>query len=227
MLIFIDYRSSQTAKNNLSGSGKVIEFKSNEIVDNYINGHPDLFLCQTSEKLIIAPNIPQIFIDKLIQNKINFHVGKTDVTKDYPGCASYNCVVNENFLIHKKGITDPEILNFSKKILNVNQGMTRCSTICIDSENYITSDKGIYKSLSSDKLNVCLVNPEEIILPGKKYGLIGGTAGIFGNKIFFNGSLKHFTEGNKIKSFLQNLNKTIIELDDSPLFDGGGIFFVE
>lgn len=226
MLIFIDKRSSEKAKKKLSEFGEVTVFETNGIVENYLNGHPDLFLCQTPSDLIVAPNLPDQYFNILNRNKIKYKTGSKKITRDYPDCAAYNSVVTEKFRIHKTTCSDELIKNLAQISINVNQGMTRCSLLSLDSQNYITSDKGIEKVLITNNLNVCYVEPYDILLSGKPYGQIGGTAGVCNQTFFFNGSLKKFSEGNKIKSFIENLGMKIIELSDEPLFDGGSIIFV-
>ncbi|MCF8231691.1 MAG: hypothetical protein K9J27_05820 [Bacteroidales bacterium] len=70
------------------------------------------------------------------------------------------------------------------------------------------------------------VSPENIFLKNYSHGFIGGTAGVFGDHVYFAGSLTYSPEGNKIASFLNKLNYKIVELYDGPLIDGGGIFFL-
>lgn len=226
MLIFIDHRSSKRAKEKLSKFGSVIEFITYNIVEDYICGHPDLFICKTPTKLITAPNLPEKYFSILDNHNIQYNIGSSPVTKNYPNCAIYNCVINEKFKIHKNNISDISLNSLDQIPIEVKQGMTRCSLLSLDSQNYITSDQGITNILTSKGLNVCYVNPKEIKLPGKEYGLIGGTAGVNDGKVFFNGSLEKFSEGEKIKRFIGDCGFQIIELDDSPLYDGGGILFV-
>lgn len=57
MLIVIDKRIPEEAKKRLSGFGKIIEFETKGITYPAISGHPDIFMCQTTESLICAPNL--------------------------------------------------------------------------------------------------------------------------------------------------------------------------
>jgi len=227
MLIFIDARSSEKGITKLSEYGKAIPFETTGIVDEYISYHPDLFLCKTPDHLITAPNLPASYFSLLDQHKIKYIIGNSSVAKDYPACAAYNSVVNEKFVIHKTSISDRSITELSQIKIDVKQGMTRCSLISLDSENYITSDKGIEKVLRIHKLNVIYVEPCQITLPGKSYGQIGGTVGMNKDTIFFNGSLSSLSEQTELRSFIENAGKKIVELSDDPLFDGGSIFFVK
>ena len=57
MYILIDHRIPKEAKIKLASYGQLIELESNEDTYNAISSHPDIFCCQTPDKLIIAPNI--------------------------------------------------------------------------------------------------------------------------------------------------------------------------
>jgi hypothetical protein len=121
---------------------------------------------------------------------------------------------------------DPEIVEAAgnREIIHVKQGYTRCNLIPLGNNRFITSDKGIEKTLLQYGLEVLYVDPDGILLPGFNHGFIGGTCGVWQNKLFFIGSLKYFPEGQKIKDFVTGME--IIELYDGSLFDGGSILFI-
>jgi hypothetical protein len=45
--------------------------------------------------------------------------------------------------------------------------------------------------------------------------------------VFITGSLAHFVEGASVRKFLEELQYKIVELYDGPLFDGGGVLFLD
>jgi hypothetical protein len=91
---------------------------------------------------------------------------------------------------------------------------------------FITSDEGIYKTLKINGFPSLFVNAEDIILHGHKHGFFGGACGIFENKIFALGNLDGYSDGKKVKTFINSLGYDIIELYDGQLFDGGSIIFI-
>lgn len=224
-LIIADKKLPEQAKKNLKQFGSLIEFSTQSITYKAISGHPDIFICQLPNKIILAPNLPFEYLEIFENAKINFVKGQQNVGMKYPQSAVYNSVVSENYFIFKKGIPDKEIIQnlSSQKSILVKQGYCRCNLLSLKNDSFITSDKNIYKNLSQEKLNVLYVDPKQIILPGFKHGFFGGTAGIIGNDVLISGSLKYFSDKEKIKNFLTNLNYYIIELYDGPLFDGGSI----
>ncbi len=229
MLIFIDDKVSNTVKQNLSKYGKVVGLSSTDITNDYLSGHVDIFLCPTNSGLVVAPNIPQKYLNLLTENTIRFSQGDSPVQPDYPGCARYNAATVDGLLIHKSSITDLSIIKqfAPTDIISIKQGLTRCSLLPLDKENFITSDGGLFKSLSSMGKNVLLVDPLGIVLPGFRYGFFGGTCGVYNNVVYFLGSLSKYTDGEKVKLFLNKLDYKIVELSDEPLYDGGGVLFID
>lgn len=228
MLAIVDKRIPGEAKINLSKYYDIVELETKGVTFDYLSGHPDIFFCKVNNHLIYASNTPKNFIDELKQHNITLHRGNLPVTDEYPGCAHYNAVVTKGIIIHNSNVTDKAIHESNKdaEIIHVNQGLTRCSLLAITQDHFITSDNGIYKILSSLKKNVLSVSDKDIILTGLPNGLFGGTCGLINGKLFLLGSLKHYSDSEKLKNFLTKLEIEIVELYDGPLFDGGSILFV-
>ncbi len=206
----------------------MIELKTNGITYDAISGHPDVFICQIDDQIIVAPNLPSEYKSALSAAGIVFSEGKYPLGSKYPQTAKYNVVSIDDYLIHNFNYTDELILNFSKqkKQIQVEQAYTRCSLIALGQNRFITSDKGIEKQLKKYNLDVYYVNPEGIELPGFKNGFIGGCVGLQYDQLFLAGSLKHYPAGELLQKKLSDWNIKLIELYDGPLFDGGGILFL-
>lgn len=228
MLIIVDAKIPKEAKGKLKEYGDLVELKTDGITNDYLSGHPDIFFFQNKSQLIAAPNLPNEFIDKLHEHSIQYSVGKVSVGVDYPQCAPYNAGVIGEKLVHKKDVTDRVILQKFREadIIEVKQGLTRCSLISISDSAAITSDKGIYKSLIEHDIDVLYLDSKDILLPGMEYGLFGGCCGRIDNNLFIIGSLNNFKEGEKVCKFCSEHNLEIVELYDGSLFDGGGLFFI-
>ncbi len=228
MLIIGDNRIPGKAQTALNKTGLFIPFLTQNITYPAIAGHPDIFFFKIDKTLIVAPNTPGVYKQRLKEAGVSIIEGKSPIGKKYPATARYNAVITPNLLIHNLKITDPVVLQLSKgkKQIHVNQGYTRCNLLPLPDESFITSDEGIYRILKNSGFDVLYVHPHGIILPGFDNGFIGGCAGVFDNMIYFTGSLKYFPEGDKIKVFLKEKNLQIIELYDGPLFDGGSLLFI-
>ncbi|HPE33675.1 MAG TPA: hypothetical protein PLI65_02655 [Bacteroidales bacterium] len=229
MLIIIDKRLPAKAKSALEKEGQVLELETNGIVYDAISGHPDIFLTQMNDQLVVAPNLPDRYIEHLQKWTKNVRIGSEKVGITYPETARYNAVVSDNLLVHNLKITDETIIRQAdgKKFIHVNQAYTRCNLIFITPSQAITSDAGIYKQLKSCGTEVFLFDPSFILLPGFKNGFFGGTCGLYGNRLFVTGNLKFHQQGKNLLFFCEKAGIDIIELYDGHLFDGGGIFFIK
>jgi len=229
MLFIIDKNFPAEAKSNLNLYGKVLEFSTNDITYPQISNHPDIFFCKVDDILFCSPNTPETFIRLIISKGVSVSKGSKPVEQKYPFSALYNAVFTENYFIHNLKISDIILKNAagSRKVIDVKQGYCRCSLLPLKDNSFITSDEGINKKLVSEGLNVLYVNPHGILLPGEDYGLFGGTCGISDNRIFVLGNLKYFAEGDKVRTYLENLKYEIVELHNGPLYDGGSILILE
>lgn len=229
MLAIIDSRSSEQAINRLKDYvTDVYTFQTNGVTINSISGHPDIFLYQDKDHLIVAPNSPVDLFIFLDNNNIKYTKGCREVGHELDDHVQYNCLGTSEFFFHKSGYTDSTILEINKykEFVQLPQAYTRCSLIHLCENNYLTSDRGIEKVLLQRGLSCFYFNPEEITIKDHKSGFIGGAVGILGNKILFNGNIELHADGLRLKEHLLNINFEIVNLSDLHLYDGGGIFFV-
>jgi hypothetical protein len=239
MLIITDRRIPEPAKQSLTKFGEVVEFHSEGITYDAISGHPDIFFCQTPAGLIVAPNTPEHFIELLQKFNLQFTFGSSFVGASYPDSARYNALITEKYLFHHLSTTDPEILahcsrssatsigaDIEKLKINLNQGYTNCNLQYLGNNAFLTTDKGIWNKLTTIGLKTTLVSPSGILLPGMKYGFIGGCCGLINQTLFFLGKLQYHQEGELIRLAAEEQGLNITELYDGPLFDGGGILFI-
>ncbi len=229
MLIIIDKKIPQQAKERLRGFGKLLELETSGITYNAISGHPDIFFHPAGDHLIVAPNTPEKYIKALKESGINITFGEQPVGEKYPASSAYNVVSTPTLLIHNFRNTDSVITSLldDADLIHVDQGYTRCNLLALDNDHFITSDDKVKRVLDRFGKDCLYVEPEGIILEGFKHGFIGGCCGLYQKKIFIIGSLKHYAAGDMLRDYLLSHNFDIIELYDGQLFDGGSILFVE
>lgn len=227
-MIVIDKKVPLEVKENLTKIDQLLELETSGIVYDAISGHPDIFFSQIGEQLLVAPNLPEPYFQKLKDQNISFVLGEEAVGTKYPASSKYNVVADADYLIHNFRNTDSVITQLAEDmdLIQVDQGYTRCNLIPLGNKHYITSDKGVERTLKRYNLEVLYVDPEGIQLSGYKNGFIGGCVGIKGKQIFFMGSLNHLKNSQKINDFLKSQNFELIELYKGPLFDGGSILFL-
>lgn len=228
MLIIVDKKIPRAAKEKLAGYGDLMEIHTEGITYPAISGHPDVFLCQGPGKLVLAPNLPASFDEKLIRDSISIIKGEFPVGEKYPKSSAYNAVVTEKYLIHNFRNTDFMVTRTfdDQEPVHVDQGYSRCNLLALKEDHFITSDQGIYKVIQRYAKKALYVKPDGILLEGFRHGFFGGCCGVLEDKVFILGSLKHYPDGDKVEAFLHGQGYKIIDLYDGPLFDGGGILFV-
>ncbi|OYT11399.1 MAG: hypothetical protein B6I18_04275 [Bacteroidetes bacterium 4572_112] len=225
MLIIIDKKLPQQAKDKLQEYGEIYELETSGIVYEAISGHPDIFIFQHTNKLVIAPQSPLSLVIVLNKHKIKFQFGDNQLGNKYPLTTAYNVSYNNDVVIGNNKFCDPKILELTKDKtwIQSKQSYARCNTLIIDNTHIISSEKSLQKNFPEG----LFINPNEIILEGFDYGFIGGCLGIYKKNIFVIGSLKHHKQGEQIRDYCNKLGYTIIELYDGELIDGGGIFFMK
>ncbi len=228
MLIIHDARMPEPIIQTLRLSGQCIAFISKQITYEAIAGHPDIFFCQTEDALIVAPNTPQHYIQKLKAYPINIIEGNTAVGKNIHEATAYNAVVTDKYIIHNRHHTDASIVDNqrNKTFIHVKQAFTRCSLLALKNDHFLTSDAGITKTLTKHGIACCYVSPDDILLPGYANGCLGGCMGVCHNKVFITGSLAYHRDGSLIKDFLTSLSYEIVELYPGKLYDGGSLLFI-
>ncbi|MGA2822626.1 MAG: DUF6873 family GME fold protein [Bacteroidales bacterium] len=235
MLIIVDKKIPGEAKEKLSAyllvrqtDGNILELETEGIVYPAISGHPDIFFCKTPQVLIVSPSLPNNYLQKINEQRLQYVLGNKASSIQHPASVHYNAAVNDHYLVHRLEYTDPVILQncHTLKKIPVKQSYTRCNLMLLKDDHYITSDRGIHKNLQRSGLEGIFVSPEGILLPGFPNGFIGGVMGLLNDSVFVIGSLSHFSEGAVVKKFLEELNYRIVELYKGPLFDGGGILFL-
>ncbi|MBU3208303.1 hypothetical protein KPL28_01495 [Clostridium algidicarnis] len=228
----VDFRISKEEIENLEDLNiKVLKCPSYEGVYAAISGHPDIQLNVLSESdIMVHPKINVDFIKELSNLRYNIHFSSKDIGFNYPENIILNALNTEKFFLHNLTYTDKNLLNYTndKKLLNISQGYTKCSTAIVSKEAFLTNDIKIKESLESLGSDVLLLPPGDIELPPLNYGFIGGTCGLIDkNTLAFFGSLDKYIYGDKVKIFLKKHNITPLYLKESSLTDRGSLFIIE
>jgi hypothetical protein len=228
MLILIDKKMPPAAKEKLAAFGEMVEFATEGITYDAISGHPDIFFCPTPAGLLVAPNLPGDYLAILRQYNIPYTIGQKPVGRSYPETARYNSLVSEKYIIQNKEIADPGIqnLNPENEIIHVRQGYVRCNQVSLPGNLFITSDRGIEKSLHHRQLETLYVDPSCVRLDGFEHGFFGGACGLLEDTLFICGSLNYVRERESITAICHRAGVQIIELYDGQLFDIGTLIFL-
>ena len=192
--IYLAKNSNRILQNQLRRHGYELELVVSEgLVDPAISCHPDVFFC----RLGIGADAPLISAQD------------DELGSGYPAEAAFNAACTGRYFIHNLKVTNPRLLaaagNAGMKLIHVPQGYTKCSTVIVDEQSIITYDRGIAKACSDvSGLDVLLITPGHVLLPGYDTGFIGGCSGRIGNEVIFNGDLSAHPDFEKIRSFIED-----------------------
>ncbi|WP_138205178.1 DUF6873 family GME fold protein [Haloimpatiens lingqiaonensis] len=227
--IVVDFRIDKEEKDNLQKLGyEVLCCPPSQVLYSAVCGHPDMLLhFLNNNTIVVHKNTPRNFIDTLEKMNLEVILSKNPLEKSYPYDIGLNAVNVGDIFIHYTKYTDPSILNNieGKKILNVKQGYTKCSTAIINSNAFITSDPSIKNVLEKENKDVLFLPPGDISLPGLDYGFIGGTCGFLEEGFLaFYGDLNYYKYGREVMSFLEKYQVKPVFLRKGPLVDRGSLF---
>ncbi|MCH5211031.1 MAG: hypothetical protein J1F01_08730 [Oscillospiraceae bacterium] len=180
-----------------------------------------------NDKFICAPEVFAHY-RKLMNDDIELIKGSAGLGKKYPYDIPYNAAVLDDYVICNSAYTAIEILSeykaMSKKILNVRQGYSKCNICTLTGNAMITSDNGIAKKASENRIDVIRIRDGFIKLRNLSYGFIGGATGLVEKKLLaVNGEIKTHPDTERIKLFCKSHGTELIELKTGILEDIGSI----
>ena len=193
-----------------------------------INYHADMCLLHLGGNVVLCSEFNADFHEHLIKCGISPTYLLDKLGQTYPYDVLLNVCFLKNKLICNKKTCDPSIVTYAVnngfKVIDVNQGYTKCSIAVVDENSIITSDKGIAKECEKHDVDCLLIAPGQIELEGYEYGFIGGTCGkIAKDKIFFTGDINMHSDSERIAQFLKQKDVEPIFIKGKPLVDIGGI----
>jgi len=225
MLIIADKRIPEQAKERLAKMGDLCLFATENIVYDAISGHPDIFIFQKENSVILAPQTPKYVIEKFQQYRIDITFGSSHLNESHPYTTPYNIAYGDGLFIGNRKTCDETILSLSsdETWFQSPQSYARCNTIILDKLHVLTSEV----TVASGAIDSLFVNPKEIKLADYPHGFFGGCVGLYKNSLYLIGSLRYHSQHTDILQYCNKLNIEIVELYDGALFDGGGVFFFE
>lgn len=149
----------------------------------------------------------------------------------YPEDCRLNVLVMGGYIFLKADTVSPYILEkaaaLGLRTVNVKQGYPACTVLKLDDRHAITSDGGMARAMRGVGITVCEICDGGILLPPYEYGFIGGCAGVHNGTVYFSGDVKSHPDGEKILTFCRECGIEAVSLSGGPLFDVGGILFID
>lgn len=195
---------------------------------DYESQHADIQCLKIKDRIFVHRD--SVYLKSKLKT-LGYEVVCTEnsLKKKYPKNILLNGVfLNGKFYCYEKAI-DNTVKNYCVdnhfEMINVNQGYTKCSTAVIG-EGFITSDKGIYVTMTQSGAEGLLIQNGCIDLEGVNYGFIGGCCFSYNENVYFSGNIKLHPNYKSIYNFCKKQNKNIVCLSNNKLYDIGGFIVV-
>jgi hypothetical protein len=228
--VIVDKRVPKCVQNKIRAKGiNIIETPYCDNLYNAVSAHPDMLMHHMGgNEIVVAPNIYDDIYIKLKELNLKVIKGNTMLKSTYPDDIAYNVGRIGQIAVHNFKYTDKRIIKSLEekrlKLINVNQGYSKCSICIVNEKAIITSDRGIAGKLEKYDIDVLLIKSGYIDLPGLDYGFIGGTSGLIENKkMFFSGDIREHPDFEMIKKFLEKYSVGFDIVEDKKLIDIGSI----
>lgn len=243
--LIIDPRMRDLEKEYLRNLGyELVEIYASSNAYQEISGHVDIFCAKIADTLVLESNLYNIYSQKRLYNNVikdffesvKITRGKSIVFDKYPHSVPYNMCIMGNFAIHNFKHTDyilkSKIRDLGLKLIDVEQGYTKCNIAVINERSCITSDKGIADALDRYDIDVLYIDSDDVdikLLNKNSYsdmsGFIGGATAKIGNKFIVFGDMKNIKKEtrNRIYDFVNSRNIELIDFKGLDIIDYGGI----
>jgi len=225
--LIVDFRIHNEEKEYLISKGyNLLICPPSNLLYEAVCGHPDILMHILDNNIVVHNNMDNEFIKILTLHNYNVYKSSSTLEIKYPHNIFLNALNIGDFFVHSINFTDTTLLSLTKnrKLINVNQGYTKCSTCIVNDHAIITSDISIAKALILENIDVLLIPPGDILLPGLNYGFIGGATGLIQDNILaFYGHLDHYLYGKEILKFLNKHKVEPVFLRNGKLIDRGSI----
>ena len=189
-----------------------------------VRGHPDLLLFPLPDGSILLSEKyyreNEAFFDAL---GVRLVLDPSCPGGEYPADVLFDALAVGDTLYGKEGAVSPLLRSYYSSSVSVKQGYARCSTAMLSERCAVTADRGLASALQKRGVEVLLIRPGHISLPGYDTGLIGGAGGRLaeGTYAFF-GDLRSHPDGEAILAFASAHQIKTVSLGGGTLSDHGG-----
>jgi len=191
--------------------------------------HPDLLLHPLGDgAVVVAPNAPVVLRERLIAAGLEVITGETALCAAYPGDVAYNVARLGRIAFHNPKATDPilarELRRRGVVLRPVRQGYTKCATAILTDAALLTEDRGIRAAAQAAGIDVLLLSPGRVMLPGLPHGLFGGACGLVAPGVLaVTGALDGYPDAAAINEFCRKHGVRLLELRRGQCIDVGSL----
>lgn len=241
MSVFVERPNLPSGKISRIIAGKLPDEVRNELINNNIeileisdnpllgklSSHADLQVAHLGGNKLLLSKKQSELGTKLMA--YGFDVDYFEIKNGY---YPYDCAVNAAFVgdnvICRQDILEEKLKKYiignNYKIINVNQGYSKCSVCVVDDNSIITEDESIKNACEMSGIDVLLIKKGFVKLDGFDYGFIGGASFKLDNKtLAFIGKIENHPDFQSVKDFLNKKEIVYISLGNTVLTDIGSV----
>ncbi len=225
--LLVDYRAKRQIKSLMQMGFDILQVYKHSNLQLPLSSHPDMLIYPLYNKVIYAPGTSYDTLNNIRLAGCDIVRGSTHLTCNYPGDIAYNVARIGNKVFHNTRYTDPllhdELHGYGCKFIRINQGYTKCNICVIGNNAAITEDRGIARVLCREDVDVLLIPPGNVRLPGYEYGFIGGASGCVGDTIFLTGRILNDDIRECVERFIEKHKFNLKYLSEDEIIDIGSI----
>jgi len=245
-LIFVSEQIYEELVVELSSQGDIVYVPSSQKSYWQINHHVDIHLLRVLNRLFIDHETFDklrvtlqglrdlqfdVSEDKIYWKNYEIHSINSHLADRYPLSVCFNAKYCNNLLIHNLVMTEPQIMTYvlenNIKTIHTKQGYTGCSLLLLNEAAGITSDRGLFQTLSEKAIDILLIQKGFIELKGFSYGFIGGASFVIGKTVYFNGDLSLHPDAKTMLDFLKKKGYEAVMVPKKPLKDIGSAIILD
>jgi len=237
----IDFRMRNVEKEYLKSLGyELIENRFNLNTYDEIASHPDIYYTAVGDTVFCEPN-------RHLEG-FNCIKGLSEVKGNYPEDIPYNLAVIGDLAVHNFNYTDEVLKMYLKKagykMVQVEQGYSKCSICVLGEKACIVSDIGIARELLDNGIDVLYVSEPDIKLLkrtnkifvdevrmsfeySEMQGFIGGAMVRLGDEVIVFGDINNLVNGKKIQKFIESIGLKLHYFEGLDVVDYGGVIEVK
>lgn len=218
--IFISEKTPKEIEDYLSSEGFVLrKLKCEPSLPYPVSSHADMLIFKDGRRMIT----PKEYYNssKAVFEECSIIAADITLAAEYPKDTALNCFVIRDTLFGRLESICADIKKLYPSQVNLSQGYAKCSTLLFG-DNAVTADTGIARALFNFGINVLIISPGHISLPGYDYGFIGGASFVYGNNVIFFGDISSHPDYSQIKAHIEDSGYKLLYTDNHPLIDLGG-----
>ncbi|MBR2503389.1 MAG: hypothetical protein IKB62_04615 [Oscillospiraceae bacterium] len=201
-----------------------ISTEKSDNVSGPISCHADVLYLKTKDNQMYISDCQSNNIELL--SSLGMKVKKIKLAPGYKTESKLNVVITDKIIVGNPDtmLDVTKILN-SREFIKVRQGYTKCSTVVVGDNYFITEDEGIYKAVVDAGKNCLFISKGFVELSEYDYGFIGGASAYIPEEktlLFFGDITKH-PDFEKIICFCEKIGVKAEWIADMPLKDIGGV----